>query len=864
MKFPLSLLLLVAVFFLFGQARQYETSLTNSPPKIDGILDDETWGQVEWTGDFVQYMPDYGKAPAQPTRFKILYDAKYLYIGIQAFDNEPDKIVKRMSRRDGFEGDWVEVNIDSYHDKRTAFSFTASVSGVKGDEYISNNGDNWDETWDPIWYVATSIDDEGWNAEYKIPLSQLRFADKPDHTWGMQVTRRFFRDEQRSVWQPIPNDAPGWVHLFGELKGLKGIKPQKQLEIMPYIVGKTERYEAEENNPYRTGVNNEFDVGVDAKIGITSDITLDLTINPDFGQVEADPSQVNLSAFRLFFQERRPFFLEGNNVLNFEMGDSDNLFYSRRIGRNPSYYPYGENIQFVDQPSNTRILGAAKLTGKNAKGFSWGLLESITNQEMATVTTVDGEEQEIVVEPYTNYTIGRFQQDIKEGETVIGAMLTSTNRFIDDDHLNFLHANAYSGGFDITHNFNDRKYFVQTKGAFSNVNGSEEALLQTQTASERFFQRPNNYHHDVDSTLKSLTGTSAGFVFGKQSGKIRFRSILGYKSPGLELNDVGFLVQTDAIEQDNWIQYRTLETVGNFRFFRFNVNQGAKWDFDGVNTQLFGNVNVHGQFKNYWMVGTGINARDRIVSNADLRGGPSFIFPGGSSIWAFVGSPDQKQISIGLETWYYQATQDAGEEFGLWMNIRWQPFDAMSIVLQPSINKERNELQYISTESDGGSNRYILGTIRQSTYRMSIRTTYNLTPNLSLEYWGQPFISSGEYSNLKVVTNPIAHEYGNRYLDLSGSSTFIANDGVYSIDENSDGAEDYQVGDPDFNVMQFRSNFVMRWEYIPGSTLFAVWAVNGSNFNNSDDNSFRHLSKDLLEINSGNTFLIKYTYRFVL
>jgi hypothetical protein len=865
MKCLTAVLLAAIAFTAMGQARQYETAWTKIPPKIDGILDDETWAQVKWSGDFVQYMPDYGKAPAEPTRFKILYDAKYLYVAVQAFDSEPDKIVRRMSRRDGFEGDWVEINIDSYHDKRTAFSFTASVSGVKGDEYISNNGDNWDETWDPIWYLETSVDADGWNAEYKIPLSQLRFADQPEHTWGIQLTRRFFRGEQRSVWQPIPNDAPGWVHLFGELKGLKGIRPQKQLEIQPYVVGKTERYEAVEGNPFATGADNEFDAGVDAKIGITSDVTLDLTINPDFGQVEADPSQVNLSAFRLFFRERRPFFLEGNNVLDFDMGDSDNLFYSRRIGRRPSYYPSGDDIQYVDQPNNSRILGAAKLTGKNAKGFSWGILESITNREMATVRSFDGEEREVAVEPYTNYTIGRFQQDIKEGETVVGAMLTSTNRFINDEHLNFLHSNAYSGGFDITHNFNERKYFVQAKGAFSNVNGSAESVLLTQTASERFFQRPNNHHHDVDSTLTSLTGTSAGLVFGKQSGKIRSQSLVAYKSPGLELNDVGFLVQTDAIEQYNWVQYRTIESVGKLRFFRFNINQGASWDFDGVNTSLWGNINAHAQFQNYWRVGSGINVRGNRVSNADLRGGPSIIYPGGQSMWFYVGSPEQKKISLNMESWYYQANEDAGEEFGVWMNIRWQPIDAMSLVLQPSLNKERNELQYISTELNGLSNRYILGAINQMTYRMSVRGTYNLTPNLSFEYWGQPFISSGEYSRLKVVQNSVAENYDGRFLELSSArAAFDVNNGLYSIDENGDGTADYQVWDPDFNVMQFRSNFVMRWEYIPGSTFFAVWAVNGSAFHNQDDNSFRTLTSDLFGISSGNTFLIKYTYRFVL
>ena len=309
--------------------------LVGEPPKIDGRSHDEAWEQVSWGGgDFLQRSPDAGAPASVHTKFKILYDDKNLYILFKNFDPDPDKIVSRMSRRDGFEGDLVEVNIDSYNDKRTAFSFSASVSGVKGDEYASNDGGNWDANWDPIWYLQTTIDAEGWIAEMRIPLSQLRFAEKPEHTWGLQIGRKFYRNGEQSNWQYIPPDATGWVHLFGELRGITGIKPQKQVEIQPYLVAKTETFQKEEGNPFVTGKSSAAAVGLDAKIGITSDITLDLTVNPDFGQVEADPSQVNLSAFRVFFQERRPFFIEGNNTLNFPAGlGSNNLFYSRLSGR---------------------------------------------------------------------------------------------------------------------------------------------------------------------------------------------------------------------------------------------------------------------------------------------------------------------------------------------------------------------------------------------------------------------------------------------------------------------------------------------------------------------------------------------------
>ena len=472
--------------------KSYTTAFLDGEIVVDGLLDDEAWDQVEWGGDFIGHEPEYLAEPSQETQFKILYDAKFLYIGIRAFDTEPEKIVKRMSRRDGFDGDWVEINIDSYYDQRTAFSFTSSVSGVKGDEYISNNGNNWDSTWDPIWYLRTSIDEKGWIAELKIPLSQLRFANKEEHIWGIQLTRRFFRNEERSTWQPVDPNAPGWVHLFGELRGIKGIKPQKQLEILPYFLASAETYPVEERNPFRkTGQDYKANVGVDAKVGITSDITLDLTVNPDFGQVEADPSQVNLSAFELFFREQRPFFLEGSNILEFRTsGGRNSLFYSRRIGRRPQGSLVDDDIAYSEVPSQTRLIGAAKVTGKNAKGFSWGVLESVTKREYAQVQDIYGDFREEAIEPMTNYFASRFQQDIDGGKTVFGAIVTNVNRFNNvGNNMELLHDNAQSAGVDLDHNFKDRKYGMTLRYSMSRVEGTPGAIYQTQTSFQRSFQK---------------------------------------------------------------------------------------------------------------------------------------------------------------------------------------------------------------------------------------------------------------------------------------------------------------------------------------------------------------------------------------
>ncbi|MEP2773696.1 MAG: DUF5916 domain-containing protein [Fulvivirga sp.] len=840
------------------------------PPKIDGLGDDPAWEQVEWGGgDFIQRSPDDAAAPTVQTHFKILYDEKNLYILSKNLDPEPDKIVSRMSRRDGFDGDWIEVNIDSYYDKRTAFSFTSSVSGVKGDEYISNNGNNWDSNWDPIWYLRTSINDEGWIAELRIPLSQLRFANKEEHVWGLQFTRRFFRNEERSVWQYIPQGAAGWVHLFGELRGIKGIKPQKQLEIQPYVVGRVERFEKEEGNPFRDGKDSGLDFGLDAKIGITSDITLDLTVNPDFGQVEADPSQVNLSAFQLFFREQRPFFIEGNNILDFRLVGfrSDNLFYSRRIGRRPQGYVDTDDdgpdnvTEYVENKDNTKILGAAKITGKNKNGFSWGVLESVTAEETVQVDSL-GVRREEVVEPMTNYLVGRVQQDINQGKTIIGGMFTATNRNIEDQRLNFLHDDAYSAGVDVTHFWKDRSYYVSGKFAASKVIGSKEALENTQTASERFFQRPDNRHTTLDTTRTSMKGTSGTFVFGKRSGNLVYDLGYTWRSPQLALNDMGFLSQTDMMTQWLWVQYRKLNPFGPFRSMRLNMTQWVDWDFGGIELEKGVDFNGHVEFKSFLAVSTGFSINSNSISNADLRGGPSVTYPGRVSQWFWMGTDNRKKFRFAINPWWGKGFDGYQQNEGLWLEFRYRPNNSLNISLSPSVSQNENTMQYVTTASHENNSRYIVATINQRTYNMSLRLTYMLTPNLSIQYWGQPFAASGSYTDFKRITDPNAENYNSRYALLNPS--YDEGQESYLVDENSDGTTDYTIDNPDFNFVQLRSNMVVRWEYIPGSTLFLVWTQSRTGFPSVDQKDFSHLTEGLFDKTPHNIFLIKYTYRFIL
>jgi len=537
----LSGLLLLCFFSAFADPgdtavpkKKYYTSHIKGTITLDGIPNEEAWNGVEWGGDFIQWQPNEGHAPSQKSAFKILYDEKYLYIAYRCYDDSPDSIVKRMGRRDEFPGDWIEINIDSYHDHRTAFSFTLSVSGVRNDEFVSNDGNNWDASWNPIWFAKTNIDAEGWTGEVKIPFSQLRYGNEKEKVWGFQVTRRLFRKEERSFWQYIPQNSGVWVSRFGELIGLKDIPMHRQVEIAPYVNAQLDTYKKEEGNPFAKGSDTHLSAGVDGKFAVTNDLILDFTINPDFGQVEADPSQVRIDGFQNFFEEQRPFFIESRNIFNYQLTgseaggdyDADLLFYSRRIGGSPHGYPKLDSGEYVKYPTNTSILGAAKFSGKTKKGLSIGILESITEREKATIDK-NGTRREEMVEPLTNYFVGRIQKDYKSVETIIGGIVTGVNREAGLD--DFLHRSAYSGGLDFLHYWKARTWYIRGNVVFSRVEGTKEAILNTQTAFEHLFQRADAPEVEVDSKRTSLSGMGGTVRFGKIGGKS------GKKRPGAQV-----------------------------------------------------------------------------------------------------------------------------------------------------------------------------------------------------------------------------------------------------------------------------------------------------------------------------------------
>ena len=843
--------------------RIYTTKKLVKTPVIDGEISEDAWNTVEWSSDFVEKTPNEGTEPTHQTKFKVIYDAKFLYVAIVAFDKNPELIQQRLTRRDGFAGDRVNVMIDSYHDKRTAFIFTTTAAGVKGEEIATGNGNNIDASWNPIWYTNAKVNDKGWTAEMKIPFSQLRFGNAKEQIWGFNVVRQIFRKNELSLWQRIPNDQAGWVSESGELHGLVDLVPQKQLEIQPFTVLQYDSYPAEAGNPYRDGSDFKINGGLDAKIGITNDLTLDLTINPDFGQVEADPGAIALDGFQIFFKEQRPFFVENKNIFDFEFANGrDNLFYSRRIGRNPHRSANLSTGEYAKEPINSTILGAAKFSGKTQNGWSIGVLESVTSNEYAEIRETSGGTREEIVEPLTNFFVARAQKDFNERSSYLGGIFTATNRNL-DGNFSELHKAAYTGGIDFRHTWRDREYYLEGNGIVSHVLGSAEAIENTQRSIARLFQRVDASHLEVDATRTSLTGSGGRIEAGKQGGgNWRYNAGFVWRSPELELNDIGFLRQTDEITQSSEIKYLWQVPTKIYRGIELQLEQFSTYDFQGNQNQMEIKLEGSVNWINNWSTKLGLGHVPTNYENAYLRGGPRWRFADKDFIYFFFGSDKTKKWSFTAGYIDRKTEEDVNNLNKYVFRMNYQPFDALSVSLNSEFEKTIDKTQYVTTTDFGNQKRYVLGEINKQSLSTTLRLSYSVNPNISIQFYGQPYITRGRYSNFNYVNQSTASSIDDRVSMYAPTQISLTNE-VYNIDENLDGNIDYTFNKPDFSFVQLRTNLVARWEYIPGSELFFVWSRGGVTFDDPRNSLTRSLRDQITDNKLEDTFLIKATYRFV-
>ena len=759
-----------------------------------------------------------------------------LYVFVRAFDPHPDSIVSLLSRRDDqTASDQVILLLDPYHDRRTGYEFVVNPAGVKADYAIFNDG-NEDVAWDGVWDAATSIDSLGWTAEYRIPLSQLHYSARNNVTFGLLVWRVIQRYGETVTWPLYRTSKSGFTSQFGELTGLEGLASPGHAEITPYVVAKSVPGPAAADYAR----DQRLTLGGDLKYRVASNLLLNATANPDFGQVEADPSVLNLGAFETFFSEQRPFFVEGKGLFTFNVNcvvvvdcdTGEGLFYSRRIGRSPQLAgTYGDE----SSATATRILGATKVTGRLPGGFSLGVLDAVTDDVPGPGGTT--------LEPLTNYAVARGNQDYHDGDGSVGFIVTAVNRSLDASSEPHLHRSAYTGGLDARRRFAGR---LEVSGSldFSRVDGSPAAIAQTQRSPVHLYQRPDG-PLAYDSTRTSLAGTNLELRFAKVGGKrLQFETAYQRRSPGFEINDIGFLRQAD---QQAWTTWATL-TFRNpnrvFRELRWNFNNWEYWSAAGLPTERAFNTNVHTQFTNRWWLHLGGTLGQLGATYCDrcARGGPAIRQDPYVAPWAGIEGDDRKPLVPAFWVNYWWGDEGRSESIELEPELELKVSTRFTTSLSASWTRNRNDTQYFETFTDSaGAPRSTFAHLAQRTLSLTWRVGYTFTPNTSLQIYASPFVSKGTYSDVREVASPRAASYEARYRPYPDLAV---------------------ADDPGgFNVQELRSNVVFRWEYRPGSTLFLVWSQGREGSSDVEGNkSFGGDFEDLFGRRANHTFLVKVSY----
>ncbi len=823
----------------------------STPPVLDGRTDDPAWQHAQVIDRFLEYDPDEGRETRFKTEVRVTYDDGNLYVLARMYDPAPDSIISLLSRRDvRTQSEQLKLVIDSYHDRKTAFEFIVNPAGVKRDAYVSNDN-NEDPSWDAVWDVATTIDSVGWVAEFRIPFSQIRYAPGDEHTFGLLIVRDVARTGQRISWPLFHRAVQGYVSQAGELGGIGRLPTPRRLELLPYAVVKNDTRDFGKTPPAgiaRYDHPNKITGGMDLKYGLSSNLTLDATINPDFGQVEADPAQLNLTAFESFFDERRPFFLEGAGIFTFNTSCADidsgctGLFYSRRIGRSPQL---GSRYGDATSPTATPIATAAKLTGRLANGISIGLLDAVT-QRVEGITRVSG--QLAAIEPRTNYGVLRLQRDHDDGQGDMGLLLTAVNRALDPGSEPYLRSGAYTGGVDLRRRLWNRNYEIRTYAAMSDMRGSQQAIAALQTNNVHAYQRPDN-SLVYDSTRTSLHGDAERISFSKFGGGItRFQTVYERFSPGFESNDLGYQQRADVQMFRNWFALQFQQPTSLYQRAFFNFNAMGRWTTEGLTLGTGLNQNSHVQLANFWWMHLGFNYNEFVPSHADrdARGGPAVRRSPNRSFWSGVESDGRRAVTG--RVWVGGWKGDEGRSFDAWLNPRldFRVSSRFSTSLGFMYERNADDKQYYGTYGALGNDttHYTFARLDQTTVSVNARMNFTATPNLSFQFYGEPFVSNGLYSDWKEFAAPRAAAYADRYKPFRSGNGIV------------DG----------FNYRQFRSNTVVRYEYRPGSTLFVVWQQGRNNVLAPGDEGYMtnySFSRDYntpFRDHPNNTVLVKWSY----
>lgn len=896
MRFSRTLVLagILSIFSSVSAAGQKGSGAHPTPPpevaatlltatiKLDGRLDELAWQTPAPATGFRQSQPNEGQPATQKTEVRFAYDESAVYIGARMFDDQGAKGVRtRLMRRDALnpsDSDLLLVTFDSYHSHNQQLNFWVNPSGSKRD----GAGD---PTWDPVWEVATQIDSLGWTAEMRIPFNQLNFSRATDQIWGLQIFRSVHRLNEHSHFAWTPSNEPGGPQRYGHLNGIRIADRPRGMEIMPYTVARA-RYikPADAANPFTRPSDRDYRVGGDVKYRLTSNLTLNATFNPDFGQVEVDPAVVNLSAFETFFQERRPFFIE--NQSNFGFGSFNcyfcnnvsnlQLFYPRRIGRAPQLFPAGT---YVDQPENATILAAGKVTGRLANDYQIGILNAVTRREVSRIISVEpstGQETRFSreAEPLTNYMVARPRKEFKAGAHSVGAILTSVDRFTDDSLALFrLPRSARGIGLDWFTSRKNRAYTFMGQYAVSDIRGSASAMERIQRSSARYFQRPDRendpggvFSNAFDPAARRLTGYGGYARAAKESGTFLWESAVNYRSPGFEVNDISFLDRSDLLWMNASVA-RSISKPGRiYRNYFAVFSAQQEFNYDGDLTDREYSTGLFGQLLNYWQVNVFTIRSTESFDHRATRGGPVVKRQGYRYSQAFIGTDPRKAISFSTNPNLINV--DRGPDgYRMNLNVTYKPSSNVQLSVGPSFGQNGTTAQFVtsgpdSTATDFFGRRYIFSELIQRSFSMSTRANVTFTPNLTLEVFAQPLIASADYTVFREYAGPRQSAVRDFRPGSELTSALVNNRRRYTVDVDgpTGPAQAISFFDPNFNFRALRGNAVMRWEYRPGSTLFFVWQQNRSETAGVGDFDFNRDRRALFSARPDNIFLLKATY----
>ena len=801
---------------------------------VDGDLREEIWQRVPPLTDFVQKNPVEGATPTDRLEVRIAYDHDALYVATRVISKDPSRIQAPVSRRDNIhQAEHIWISLDTYRDRRTAYSFAVAASGVRGDWYHpSDNEENIDTSFDPVWQAASRIDSAGWTAEMRIPFSQLRFNAATEQVWGINFDFWSPSRNEDVFWIPVPKNESGWSSWMGTLTGIRGIRPTRRLELMPYVASNsTVNDNRDLSDPFDDGRNIEARVGGDMKMGVGPNLTLQATVNPDFGQVEADPAEVNLSAFETFFSEKRPFFTESSQ--NFQASGA-NYFYSRRIGARPRG---GAGGDFVDYPDASTIWGAAKLTGQLARRTSLGVLTAVTGREFARQYDLASSRfTDTLVEPTTVYAVTRVSQQFGKNNSTVGAILTGVHRNLAKDSplSRILNQDAITGGTDFTLRFKRNTYRLDGWAGFSHVRGDSLQIASLQRSSARYFQRPDARAYDLDPSRTSLTGFVGGVEFSKNTGRHwLYGAGIDTESPEFEPNDIGRLSTADGANGYAWLTFRetTPKRFYQSYYLRFDTFQERNYDWDPQFHFIQADAGL--TFRNFWNLNVTTWRDFRGLDQRLTRGGPLMGTP-----FYDVGIVSLSNASSAKTRWQgrvYYGKDDLGAITNRLSGLlAFKPSTQWDFSVSPNFLRAQTARQYFTVRDDGGpltfGRRYIFGFLDQSVFTSVVRLNYAVKPDLTVEMYGEPFAISGRYDRFGELPNPRARRL--RHYGSDGTTATRNTDGSVDVTDNvitTNGAPtQFTLPFSDFNVRSWRSNLVLRWEYRPGSTLYVVWQQNRS------------------------------------